>query len=304
MRTVELRHSSTSGLVDDHTQSLRKGRAFIPGKHDVTERERCELAIVHPADGRRFTVAAEVVWIGEAGIGLDLVGLGAGEKVGLAAFVGSTDQGELEPVEGEGMALIPVEGEAAELIPVEDEAAELIPVEGEAAELIPVEGEGADLEPLGDAPDEDDEDGDGLDAEGSPRARSLQERVRSYSLRERDERARHGMLSERIALERAFGSSVWDALLSNPMLSVAEVSRIARNGTISRPLVANIVANAAWIASPEVQRALMSNPRCSGPHLERVMRCLSQSDLTRLAKTCPYRPEVRNLAQRFASKKG
>ena len=50
---------------------------------------------------------------------------------------------------------------------------------------------------------------------------------------------------------------MWEALLSNPRLSVMEVARIARKGQLPIPLVDQIAANDAWAASPEVRRALL-----------------------------------------------
>jgi hypothetical protein len=42
-----------------------------------------------------------------------------------------------------------------------------------------------------------------------------------------------------------------------------------------------------------VQRALLSNPRCGGAHLDRVLTAMKPADLQRLAHQCPYRQEVR-----------
>lgn len=53
---------------------------------------------------------------------------------------------------------------------------------------------------------------------------------------------------ERVALERAFGGAVWEALLQNPQLTATEVAHIAKNGTLPKPLVGAIVANAGWPA--------------------------------------------------------
>lgn len=132
--------------------------------------------------------------------------------------------------------------------------------------------------------------------------RNLHERMRSLSLREREEIARHGALPERVALERAYGGAVWEGLLQNPQLTPPEVARIAKNGTLPKPLVAGIVANASWLANPEVQRALLGNPRCGGQHLERVLRALKPVELVRLAQHCPYRQEVRSLAQKLLNR--
>jgi hypothetical protein len=129
--------------------------------------------------------------------------------------------------------------------------------------------------------------------------RNLYERIRQLSLREREAVARQGTLSERVALERTYGSSVWEALLQNPQLSVPEVAHIAKNGTLPVPLVAIIVANNAWLASGEVRRALLGNPRVGGAHLDRVLRTMPRLELKQLAQTSPYRAQVRAAAKKL-----
>jgi hypothetical protein len=132
--------------------------------------------------------------------------------------------------------------------------------------------------------------------------RNVHDRIRQLSLQERDQVARHGPITERVALERAFGSSVWEGLLQNPTLTPPEIARIAKMGTLPKPLVNVIVNHAAWIAVPEVQRALLSNPRCGGPDLERVLRTMKPSELARVAQQSSYRGEVRSAAQRLLGK--
>jgi len=142
----------------------------------------------------------------------------------------------------------------------------------------------------------DDEDG------GAPQ-RNLFDRVRGMNSRERDELARTGSLPERVAIERIYGGSVWEGLLQNPRITPAELARIAKNGSLPKPLVGTIVQNAGWLGSPELQRALLSNPRCTGAHLERVLRALKPADLNRLAQHCPYRAEVRSAVHRLVARK-
>jgi hypothetical protein len=130
-------------------------------------------------------------------------------------------------------------------------------------------------------------------------SRNVYERVRSLSSRERETMARQGSLMERVALERTYGSSVWEGLLSNPQLTPPEVMRIAKNGTLPQPLAGAIVANAGWLAQPEVQRALLGNPRVIGVHLDRVLRAMSRTDLLRLVQTGGNRPAVRTAAKKI-----
>ncbi len=139
-------------------------------------------------------------------------------------------------------------------------------------------------------------------ASRAPRPKNVHERVRALSLREREAVARQGTLPERIALERCYGASVWEPLLQNPQLTPPEVIRIAKNGNLPKPLVGSIVSNAAWVAKPEVQRALLSNPRVVGTNLDRVLRAMSQPDLARVAQQTNYRMPVRAAAKKLLRK--
>src|SRR5204863_1886341 len=115
----------------------------------------------------------------------------------------------------------------------------------------------ADAEPGG-AVDEDrpldDEDGaEPVDAPGSPdlqKQKARHERLRKLNQTQQQKIARHGEMNDRIALERLYGRNVWDSLLHNPKLTIPEVARIARKGTVPRPLLELIVENNAWIQAP------------------------------------------------------
>jgi len=129
--------------------------------------------------------------------------------------------------------------------------------------------------------------------------RNVHDRVRQASIPERDAMARHGTLPERIALERRYGGAVWEALLQNPQLTPPEVTRIAKNGGLPKPLVNIIVNNAAWVCKPEVQRALLSNPRVAGAQLDRVLRAMSKADLARVPQQSAYRAQIRMAAKQL-----
>ena len=135
-----------------------------------------------------------------------------------------------------------------------------------------------------------------------PKARNLHERVRSLSMQERDAMARHGSFAERVALERAFGSSVWEGLLQNPQLTSNEVVRLAKSGSLTPAQLNLIVVNSAWLANGEVQRALIGNARVSGPTLERVLRAMPKSELERVAQHNSHRMPLRSLAKKLLGK--
>ena len=150
------------------------------------------------------------------------------------------------------------------------------------------------------------------DAQASPAAgtaatkgesgpRNIYARIRQLSLHEREKVARQGQLSERVALERTFGGSVWEGLLQNSSLTAPEVAQIAKKGTLPQALVALIVTNGGWLASGEVRRALLSNPRVNGAQLDRVLRATPRPELKQIAQMSPYRSQVRMAAKKLVS---
>ena len=130
-------------------------------------------------------------------------------------------------------------------------------------------------------------------------ALNLQERLRSLSAVEQQRLAAAGTLSERLALERMYGPTVWETLLRNSRLTIPEVARIGRKGTLPRPLVDVIAANPSWIAAGEVQRALLSNPRSSPAVVEKVLRGMSRSELQLVPQQTSYPGPVREAAKRM-----
>jgi hypothetical protein len=141
--------------------------------------------------------------------------------------------------------------------------------------------------------------------EGAPESelttveRNLHDRVRSLSLADRDTMARKGNMPERVALERCYGGSVWEALLQNPAITTREVCRMAKSGNLPTNLVNLMVSNAGWLADPGIRNALLQNPRVMGLHLERVLRSLSQNDLSHLSENSGVRLQVRQAAKRL-----
>lgn len=132
-------------------------------------------------------------------------------------------------------------------------------------------------------------------------ALNVNQRVRQLAVRDREKLARKGTLSERTALERAFGASLWEALLANPHVTSPEVARIAKNGTVTQPILRMIVANNVWVAQAEVRRALLSNPRLTGPHIDRVLRTVPRLELQKIPLQTAYPAQVRAAASKFLS---
>jgi hypothetical protein len=133
-------------------------------------------------------------------------------------------------------------------------------------------------------------------------ASSLQDRIRGLSHTEQQKVAANGGMQERIVLERTFGANVWESLLGNPRLTIPEVAKIARKGTLPRPLVENIAGHSAWLAAPEVQRALLGNPRSTAAIVTKVLSMMSRADLVLVPQQTAYPQGVRMQAKKILSK--
>jgi len=127
---------------------------------------------------------------------------------------------------------------------------------------------------------------------------NVTERVRGFSIAEQVRCARDGELTERVALERVYGKAVWEPLLSNQRISPPEVARMARKGALPKALADVITSNPAWIGSPEIRRALLTNPRVAGAALERVLAACGKRDLEAIASQGVYPMGTRQAARR------
>jgi hypothetical protein len=233
-------------LVDDH---LAKGRAFVPGDHDVTERAPCELVVEHR--GRSHRLVSEVVHVRREdpgrGVGLQLPKPDAAVVAALKALADEPPA----PPESPGEPEEPEEPE----------------------------------EPGAAAPD-------------TAATASLQDRIRSLTGAEQLRLAASGNLTERTLLERIYGPTVWETLLRNPRLTIPEVARIARKATLPRPLVELVASTAPWLASGEVQRALLSNSRSSPTVIQKVLSAMSRHDLQLVPQQTAYPEAVRAAAKK------
>jgi hypothetical protein len=128
---------------------------------------------------------------------------------------------------------------------------------------------------------------------------NVYDRLRGLSMAQAVKASREGDMTERIALERIYGKTVWEPLLRNPRITVPEVARLARRGTMPRVLLEVIVSNAAWVGVPEVRRALLSNPRLGAEMYPRVLRHLSKQELKLATTQIAYPNAVREAARRL-----
>lgn len=150
-------------------------------------------------------------------------------------------------------------------------------------------------------------DRDGGDPE-TPRperpALNVHERLRGLSPAEQLKVARDSDVNARIVLERLYGKAVWEPLLANPRLTPPEVARIARMGSLPRPLIETILGNPGWLQSPLVRRALLANPRLSRDGIDKVLRATPKAELRLIPKQTAYPHGVRDAAARMLKSEG
>lgn len=150
-------------------------------------------------------------------------------------------------------------------------------------------------------------DPDGLAAFAAPRSSEPEERAASPALRLKElgltEQLRlarsSASLQERTLLERMLGKAAWEALLRNPRITVPEVARIARKGTVPRPLIELIVDNATWARAAPVRRALLANRKLGADAIGKVLRLTPRHELQLMAKQGAYPAAVRTAARRL-----
>jgi hypothetical protein len=134
--------------------------------------------------------------------------------------------------------------------------------------------------------------------------KTLRERLRSLSAAQRRRVALSGDLQERTLLERMYGKAVWEPLLQNPKLTMPEVARLARYGTIPRPLLEIITSNNTWIRVPQVRRALLSNPRLDKGAIQRILRVTPKNELDLVPQQTAYPMAVRSAAKQLLKRTG
>jgi len=294
VHALTLTFAEGADLCGFFEQELSKGRAFVPGATGVSEFDACELVLEYP--GGTHTLRAEAVFVKaegpHCGVGLQLVPLDAAATAELHAFVSGaiSDESPTQP------AIQPTEGGAD---PMQDGGAD--PMQDA---LDPMQDA---LDPMQDALDPMQDALDPIQDALEPRlerggAPTLHERIRSLSPVAQQRTAVGGTLPERVVLERLFGPNVWEALLSNPRLTIPEVATIARKGTVPRPLIESLANHPSWLAAPEVQRALLSNPRSTPMVVSKVLRTMARNDLLLVQRQSAYPHAVRAAAKKMLGK--
>jgi hypothetical protein len=286
---VELRLVIDLPTADDVAREWRAhlscGGAFVAGAR-VDANESCVLVLVGPRGS--LELAARTVWTGDGGVGVQLDGWDGALKERLERWVEDAQQAPRPSIP----VLPTVRFGASTPAPVE----ELAPLDLGDPTIDEAETEAedeAETEAETEAEAEDEE------LARDPVARNVFERLRNLSVVEQLKIARAGEVHERMALERLYGKTVWDALLRNPRITHPEIARIARMGSLPRPLLELIVGNTAWLRSPEVRRALLANLRLTPDMITRVLRFLPKHELRLVPQQTAYPNPVRDAARRI-----
>jgi hypothetical protein len=164
------------------------------------------------------------------------------------------------------------------------------------------------LGPLEEMPDDSDDAGAVFDETEVPlepginaelQSENKHDRLRHLNAAQQLKVARTGELADRIAVERLYGKQVWSALLQNPRLTVPEVARIARKGTVPKPLLEVILENPGWLKTDAVRRALLSNPKVGPDAVLKLLRATSKHELKLIERGTAYAATVRDAARKL-----
>jgi hypothetical protein len=256
---------------------LSCGGAFVRGVQ-APPNQRCVLVLIGP-DGAQLELTGKTVYRSDDGVGVQLDDLDGARKEQVHGWLAIGD--DLDPPTTRATPM-PTVRFASEPPP---EALDTL-----GALDAPTEH---DATPPVEAP------ADQAEEELDPVARNVFQGLRNLSVVEQLKIARDGEIHERMALERIYGKTVWEALLRNPRVTHPEVARIARMGALPRPLLDLIVGNTAWLRSPEVRRALLGNLRLGADQVPRILRLLPKHELRMVPAQSAYPSPVREAARRM-----
>lgn len=280
MKMIEITWSSADELLRDYDKHIKEGGLFVRKPVDVPPNTVCELVLFHPKSGRRMVSRGKVVFAGPASTGIEIDGFSPAVLALFSDFV--FEQSPMEQTATPTSwtrepSLSPntssFQTAARGVTQPNRPLAAIAPEQTSATWHKAPSAVGIDL--------------------------NVHERVRHLGLADRRRLAMNGNLSERMALEKAYSKDVWELLLRNPQITVAEVAHIARMGTLPIPQVDAIVVNAAWLANAQVRRALLSNPRLQGHSISVVLRACPRSELKLIQQQHGYPQGVREAAKKL-----
>lgn len=284
---LRLAPADRGALAQEFDTNLQHGRAFANAAEGVEVLADCVLILVHPDSENELELAAHAVMVGPDGIGVELRPFDETVRERIKRFIETP--GELPHDDAETERDVPAQGQTEDADPcAEDQDQHGIEAEADADRQ---NGTRAEVE--ADAPSEQ------PDPDERQRQAPRHERLRRLNNTQQHKLARTGELNDRVLLERLYGKNVWEPLLQNPRLTVPEVARIARKGTVPRPLLEQIADNNTWIQAPIVRRALLGNPRVPNESIAKLLRITPKHELKTIVKTGSYPMQVRDAAKKL-----
>ena len=109
-------------------------------------------------------------------------------------------------------------------------------------------------------------------------------RIRRMNVRERMHLAAKAGRAERAALLRDSSPQVLMRLITNPRIGADDIVEIIRNPQVSAGVLDRITRETRWLANPEIQKALVRNPKTPSAVALRLVGGLPTEELRRLAK--------------------
>jgi hypothetical protein len=125
------------------------------------------------------------------------------------------------------------------------------------------------------------------------------QRIKTASMTEKIQMAKHGSKSERAAVIRDPNKSLHQYVIRNPHLQLDEVGQMARMTAVSTEVLKYIAEKREWYQRPEIAAALARNPRTPVPIAARVLRHVSKNELRQLAKGNGVRSAVAAAARKL-----
>ncbi|MCH2107904.1 MAG: hypothetical protein MK135_01125 [Polyangiaceae bacterium] len=324
---------SVGDLLGRFEREFRLGRAILPAESEEgwIHGASCQVVIVHPQTREWFPLEARVIkvspWGARRAVVVELSGQ-ASALEHLKAFIedpASTPSTRPPPARRSTASSPLVQDSVdAQAAPLERNSDADALDDGATDDAVADDAVADDARPEDQSqkPEADDEESsfelelvepapaaaEEEEAEKAPDARdakpaplNIQMRVRQLKASEREKLARTGALHERVALERAFGPTVWEALLNNSSITGQEVARIAKNRTVPTPLLQVIVNHSAWLGRGEVRRALLSNTKLAAASIDKVLRALPRMELKQVSQQTAYPARVRQAAARMVN---
>lgn len=126
----------------------------------------------------------------------------------------------------------------------------------------------------------------------------LQAEWDNLSVPERIRVARYGNRGARMIAMRGRDKTIQVHLLANPNISTEEVASLAGSAALEPAALRRIASNRDWLRSSEVTRNLICNPKLPLPEVERLLKGLSQDELSRLNRSGRLRASVKQAVQK------